>query len=116
MRDRKLSIVPLGLCLEGEPSKEVEQIIQKLIMWPVIINGFGICYVKCFVCVVLVPQPSSRDLDYPLWDVHTHKIKKCIKKSKTYATQTMDERMVDNKMSMQHSNEQTMSVCVTRTF
>ena len=33
-------------------------------------NGFGICYyVKC-LSLVLLAQPSSRNLDYPLWDVH----------------------------------------------
>ena len=46
------------------------QIISAIATWPMIINGFGICYVKG-VCVVPLSQPSSRDLVYPLWDVPT---------------------------------------------
>ena len=35
-------------------------------------------YLRCYilnvcVCVVSLSQPSSRDLDYPLWDVHVLK-------------------------------------------
>ena len=38
--------------------------------WPVIINGFGICYILS-VCVF----SRYRDHDYPLWVVHAPKIK-----------------------------------------
>ena len=38
-----------------------------LCVWPVIINGFGSCYMlNVCVCVVPLSQPSSRDLVYPL--------------------------------------------------
>ena len=35
-----------------------------------------------FVCAVLLSQPSSRDNDYPLWDAHVSRIKRCLKKKK----------------------------------
>ena len=37
-----------------------------------------------FVCFVPLSQPSNRDLDYPLWNVHVPEIKKCIKKENTF--------------------------------
>ena len=42
----------------------------ELIMCPVIIDGFGICYLFVCVCVVPLSQPSDRDLNYPRWDIH----------------------------------------------
>ena len=56
----------------------------QLITWPVIINGFGICYLLCsmFVCVVPLSQPCSRDLVYPLLGCFLSE-KRSIKKTKT---------------------------------
>ena len=49
-----------------------------LYVWPVIIYGFGICYTSN-VCVA--SYLSSRHLDYPLWDVLYLRLKKCTKQN-----------------------------------
>ena len=33
-----------------------------------------------YVCVALLPKPSSSDHDYPLWDILYPGLKNCIKK------------------------------------
>ena len=39
-------------------------------MWPAIINGFGVCYMLNVFVYCPVISPSSRNLVYPLCDIH----------------------------------------------